>query len=316
MKLLLEKTDDSHYLTMKDIQAALAAYDIQAERKSIYDDMELLRKYGLDIIGEPYGREWIYYIGSREFELAELKLLVDAVQASKFITVKKSSSLIKKLGALTSESEAKQLQRQVYVADRIKTMNESIYYNVDIIHSAIGGNVKIRFQYSQWTVGKVLEVKKGGDYYEVSPWALSWDNENYYLVAYDSSAELIKHYRVDKMMHLALTEERREGRQYFDKFNMGTYSSRMFGMYHGEDEMVRLRFSNDLAGVVIDRFGQEVALHPDGAEHFTVAVNVAVSGQFIAWVVGLGSGAKILGPEHVVARMKETIKTLADIYEK
>jgi predicted DNA-binding transcriptional regulator YafY len=313
-KILLERTDETHYLTMKDIQAALAAYGIEAERKSLYDDWELLRKYGLDVISEPYGREWIYYIGSREFELAELKLLVDAVQASKFITVKKSASLIKKLGGLTSESEASQLQRQVYVADRVKTMNESIYYNVDIIHSAIGSNVKIRFLYTQWTVNKVLAVKKDGEDYEVSPWALSWDSENYYLVAYDSKAGIIKHYRVDKMMRLALTEERREGRQYFEKFNMGSYSSKMFGMYHGEDETVRLRFANDLAGVVIDRFGQDVALHPDGAEHFTVAVNVAVSSQFIAWVVGLGEGAQILGPAHVVKRMKETIQTLKDIY--
>jgi predicted DNA-binding transcriptional regulator YafY len=314
MKLLLEKTDETHYLTMKDIQASLAAYDIQAERKSLYDDLELLRKYGLDVISEPYGREWIYYIGSREFELAELKLLVDAVQASKFITVKKSASLIRKLSALTSESEASQLQRQVYVADRVKTMNESIYYNVDIIHNAIGSNVKIRFQYTQWTVDKVLAVKKGGDYYEVSPWALSWDNENYYLVAFDSREGIIKHYRVDKMLHLSLTEERREGRHYFERFNMGAYSSKMFGMYSGEDETVRLRFRNELAGVVIDRFGQEIALHPDGAEHFTVAVNVAVSGQFIAWVVGLGEGAQIVGPGHVVARMKETIQALKDIY--
>jgi predicted DNA-binding transcriptional regulator YafY len=314
MKILTEKTDDTHYLTMKDIQASLAAYDIQAERKSLYDDIELLRKYGLDIIGEPYGREWIYYIGTREFELAELKLLVDAVQASKFITVKKSASLIKKLGALTSENEASQLQRQVYVADRIKTMNESIYYNVDIIHNAISSNVKIRFQYTKWTVDKVLAVKRGGEHYEVSPWALSWDNENYYLVAFDSREGIIKHYRVDKMLHLSLGEERREGRQYFERFNMGAYSSKMFGMYHGEDETVKLRFKNDLAGVVIDRFGQEIALRPDGAEHFTVAVNVAVSGQFIAWIVGLGEGAQILGPEHVVGRMKETIKTLKDIY--
>jgi predicted DNA-binding transcriptional regulator YafY len=314
MKILLEKTDNTHYMTMKDIQAALAAYDIEAERKSVYDDFEMLRQYGLDVISEPYGKEWIYYIGSRDFELAELKLLVDAVQASKFITVKKSTQLIKKLGALTSEQEARQLQRQVYVADRIKTMNESIYYNVDIIHAAISNNVMIRFQYTQWTIEKELELKKDGRYYEVSPWALSWDNENYYLVAFDEGDQIIKHYRVDKMMKLSLMEEARQGGEIFSRFNMASYSSKMFGMYHGKEETVKIRFRNDLVGVVIDRFGKEVALRPEGEGHFVVSVNVAVSRQFIAWVIGLGEGAKILAPQGVVDIMRETIEKLASLY--
>ncbi len=314
MKILLEKTDDNHGLTLSEIQTALQAYDISAERKSLYDDIEALRRYGLDIIGEARGKSYEYYIGQRQFELAELKLLVDAVQSSKFITVKKSTQLIKKLEALTSSHEARQLQRQVYVADRIKTMNESIYINVDTLHNAISQNVKIRFQYTQWTVDKELQLKKNGELYEVSPWALSWDNENYYLVAYDTAEAKIKHYRVDKMMKLTLTKEGREGREYFERFNMAAYTKKMFGMYHGTEELVKIQFSNDLVGVVIDRFGKEVSLRPVNDNHFVATVKVAVSLQFIAWVIGLGEGARILSPEPVVTEMKKTIETLTAMY--
>ncbi len=314
MKIFLEKTDDEHSLTLPEIQMALQAYDISAERKSLYDDIEALRRYGLDIIGEARGKSFEYYVGQRQFELAELKLLVDAVQSSKFITVKKSTQLIKKLETLTSSHEARQLQRQVYVADRIKTMNESIYINVDILHNAISRNVKIRFQYAQWTVDKKLQLKKNGELYEVSPWALSWDNENYYLVAYDTPEAKIKHYRVDKMMKLALITEHREGREYFEQFNMAAYTKKMFGMYHGTEELVKLQFTNDLVGVVIDRFGKEISIHPVDDSHFVVFVKVAVSLQFIAWVIGLGEGARILSPEPVVTEMKKTIKQLAAMY--
>ena len=314
LKVLEEKTDDAQRLTLKEIQTALAVYGIRAERKSLYDDIEALRSYGIDIIGASLGKGYVYHIGERQFELAELKLLVDAVQASKFITVKKSTGLIKKLSTLTSNHEAKMLRRQVYVADRIKTMNESIYYNVDILHNAIGSNVKIRFQYTQWTVNKVLELKKGGEIYEVSPWALSWDNENYYLVAYESRDEKIKHYRVDKMMRLSLTESKREGRAYFEKFNMASYSRKMFGMYHGEDELVKIEFRNDLAGVVIDRFGKDVILRSIDEGHFAAVVKVAVSMQFIAWVIGLGAGAKIVSPDYVVGQMRDTVEKLVGIY--
>jgi predicted DNA-binding transcriptional regulator YafY len=192
-------------------------------------------------------------------------------------------------------------------------MNESIYYNVDILHNAIGSNARIRFQYTQWTVNKVLELKKDGEIYEVIPWALSWDNENYYLVAYDSRDEKIKHYRVDKMMRLSLTESKREGRAFFEKFNMASYSRKMFGMYHGQDELVKMEFTNELAGVVIDRFGKDVTLRPVDAGHFVAVVKVAVSMQFIAWVIGLGEGAKIISPDYVVGQMKGMIEKLVEI---
>lgn len=314
MKILLEKTDEAHSITMEDILTSLAAYGISAERKSIYTDIEALRLYGLDIIGEQRGRTYYYAVADRQFELAELKLLVDAVQSSKFITAKKSRQLIKKIEALASVHEASQLQRQVYVAKRIKTMNESIYYNVDSIHGAINANAQIRFQYFQWTVDKEMKLKKDGAFYQVSPWALSWDDENYYLVAYDSAAAQIKHYRVDKILKIAQCEEGREGKELFERFDMGVYAGKMFGMFGGEDTHVTIQFPNHLAGVVIDRFGKDISLHRVDGEHFTIHVNIVLSRQFLAWVIGLGEEVEIIAPESVVEKMREEVRRLAAQY--
>ena len=316
MKILLEKTDETHSITMPQIIEELQAYGVSAERKSIYNDLENLRLYGLDIIGEKEDKAFAYRIGSRQFELAELKLLVDSVQASKFITAKKSNQLIKKIEGLASKYEAAQLQRQVYTSERIKTGNEGIYYNVDKIHSAIASNVQITFQYFNWDVNKKQVLRKDGALYQVSPWALSWDDENYYMVAYDSEEEKIKHFRVDKMLHIDLTVDRREGSQKFKAFDMGAYAKKMFGMFAGEEEMVKILCKNELAGVMIDRFGKEVTMVKVDEEHFYVNVKVAVSGQFLSWVMALGDGAKIIGPERVVIKVREEVERLVRQYEE
>ena len=314
MRILLEKTDETHSITMPEIIAALKLQGISAERKSIYNDIESLRTYGLDIIGEPDGKIFKYRVVNRTFELAELKLLVDSVQSSKFVTEKKSNDLIKKIEGLGSNYEASQLQRQVYTSGRIKTVNENIYYNVDILHNAINQNSKIKFHYFQWNVKKEMELRKGGEYYCVSPWGLSWDDENYYLVAYDSEAEKIKHYRVDKMLHIDLTGEMREGKELFERFDMAEYSKKMFGMFGGKEENVKIECHNCLAGVIIDRFGTDVKMLKKDNEHFTATVKVAVSKQFLAWVMALGDNAKIVGPENVVDQVKAEIERLRRIY--
>lgn len=314
MKIFLEKTDETHRITMQEIIESLESYGISAERKSIYSDIEGLRQYGLDIIGEQEGKTFYYYVGSRQFELAELKLLVDSIQAAKFITEKKSNELIKKIEAFGSKYEAQQLQRQVYVSGRIKTMNESIYYNVDLIHNAILQNSQIRFHYFQWSVEKKMELRKNGAYYVVSPWALSWDDENYYMIAFDSAANTIKHYRVDKMLRIDLTGEKREGKEHFKQFDMAAYSKKVFGMFGGEEQYVKIEFHNRMAGVVIDRFGKDVSLVKKDAEHFVINVKVVVSPQFLAWVMALGDDAKIVGPENVVRQMREEINSLMKRY--
>jgi len=315
MKILLEKTDETHSITMPQILAELNAYGVNAERKSIYNDIENLRLYGVDVIGEKEDKYFSYRIGNRQFELAELKLLVDSVQSAKFLTAKKSNQLIKKIEGLASKYEAAQLQRQVYTSQRIKTVNESIYYNVDQIHSAIASNVQITFHYFNWDVNKKQVLRKGGTIYKVSPWALSWDDENYYMVAYDAEEGKIKHFRVDKMLHINLSEKRREGSKSFKSFDMGAYANKMFGMFSGDEEMVKILCKNEFAGVMIDRFGKDVSLVKADDEHFYVNVKVAVSSQFLAWVIALGDGAKIVAPERVVDKVRKEIERLAEQYQ-
>jgi len=314
VRYLMENTDENHKVTMADILRYLEGYEISAERKSIYADIEVIRELGIDVVGEKIGRDFYYYIVSRDFEIAELKLLVDAIQSSKFITEKKSSELIKKLQGLVSVYEARQLQRQLYVSGGTKTINENIYYNIDALHNAIGTNQKIKFQYFQWNVKKEMELRRNGEFYEVSPWALLWEDENYYLIAFDSGYNEIRHYRVDKMLKITSVKESREGKEYFEKFNLAEYSKKNFGMFAGEEEMVKLEVHNRLIGVILDRFGTEVMIIPADKEHFRVNVKVSVSNQFFGWLFGLGSDVRILAPENVKEKMKEEIKRIEQQY--
>lgn len=305
LRTLLKRTDDIHGLTMKELRDELENYGITADRKTIYTDLEALQCYGFDIIGEREDNTYYYHIGAREFELAELKLLVDSIQSAKFITEKKSRLLIRKLESLTSEYEGQQLQRQVYVAGRVKSGNESIYYNVDRIHESINTNSKIRFHYFQWNVKKQQELRHNGKWYCISPWALIWDDENYYLVGYDTEVKEIRHYRVDKILNLEMMKEKREGGDCFRKFDVAEYTKKIFGMYDGEEKLVTLLFENQLAGVVIDRFGKDISFFPVDDNHFQITVKVAVSRQFLGWVIALGSGAKLVSPDNVVDRIKK-----------
>lgn len=314
-QIMLEKTDEEHFITMPEILAALGEYDITADRKSIYTDLKDLEKLGIEVEGEPVGNRYHYHVINRPFELPELKLLVDAIQSSKFITERKTTALIRKLEKLVSKYEAMKLQRQVYVSGRIKTMNESIYYTVDAIHNAISENKKIQFQYFQWNVKKEMELRHNGAYYHISPWGLSWDNENYYLVGYDSDADKIKHYRVDKMLHIQMSDEKREGKEHFQKMNMAEYARKSFGMFGGKEQQVKLLVENSLAGVIIDRFGKDVMFISADEKHFTVNVDVRVSRQFLGWIISLGEGVKIVAPDEVVAQMKKEIERLVRQYQ-
>lgn len=314
-KIFMEKTDENHALTLKEITKLLNEYQVTADRKTLYLDFEELKRYGLDIIKEKHEKSVVYSLASREFELAELKLLVDSVQSAKFITEKKSRSLIKKLGALVSEYEAKQLQRQVIIAGRVKTINESILINVDIIHSAINNNKEISFQYFQWTPNKERELRHEGKTYNISPWHLVWDDENYYLVGYDADSEMIKHYRVDKMLKISKTNSDRKGKQKMETLDIAAYSKSLFGMLGGTPEKVTLECQNDIAGIIIDRFGQDILMVPTDDRHFTVSVEVIPSDQFIGWIIGLGNCIKIKSPNSVLDRVKEIIKIQSQLYE-
>ena len=314
LKIFSEETDDLHPLTMPEIISKLAAYGVNANRKTLYLDFEELRNFGVDIISNKVGHDCYYNIGSRDFELPELKLLVDSVQSSKFITDRKSTELIKKLESLVSKYEGKQLQRQVVISGRVKAMNESIYYNVDKLHEAIGAGCQIRFKYYQWNVDKQMELRKNGDWYQVSPWALMWDDEYYYLVAFDAGDGKIKHYRVDKMLSISVTKEKRLGQEQFKRFDMPRYTKSLFGMYGGEQVKVMLEARNDMVGVIIDRFGKDILIAPVDSERFRVNVDVSMSNQFLGWIMAVGDGVKIVGPDKVGEKMRAEVRRLAEQY--
>ena len=311
MRLFLERTDEAHPVTVPELIAALGQYGISAERKSLYDDFEGLRHFGLDIV-QNGGK---YYVGSRDFELPELKLLVDIVQSSKFITEKKTLSLIKKLEGLASVHDARRLQREVYVRNRVKSMNESVYYNVDEISGAIQQDRAIRFRYFEYTPRKERRFRRDGRFYEASPYALLCDDENYYLLAWDDAAKQMKHYRVDKMTAISPKRKARQGKEAFQALDMSAYGKSVFGMFGGAAQQVRIRFAGHLAGAVIDRFGKEVVLAVEDETHFIATLPVVVSPQFFGWVVGFGAEAEVLSPSDVRQELYDYLQKTASLYE-
>ncbi|WP_040214906.1 helix-turn-helix transcriptional regulator [Clostridium polynesiense] len=314
MKILMENTDENNPMTVNDMISGLHGYGIQAERKSIYDDLEALKIYGIDIASRK-SKTTGYFVAERTFELPELKLLVDSVQCSKFITHKKSHELIKKIESLASRYEAMSLQRQVYVANRVKAINESIYYNVDRLHTAIAENKQVTFKYFDYNLRKEKVYRKKGGLYTVSPYALSWDDENYYLITYSSKYKDFTHYRVDRMSHIELTDVLREPLEDMEDFNVAEYSKKVFSMFGGEEVKVKLKMDNSLINSVIDRFGKDIMLQKMDESSFYTWVNVAVSSAFFAWISQFGSKAKIISPENVVEDYKGFIIEIIQQYE-
>ena len=314
IKVLAEETDDQHGLTAQEIIARLGQYEVNADRKTLYRDFDELDRFGLEIIKEQIGRNVYYHLGKRYFELPELKLLVDSVQSAKFISEKKSAELIRKLEGMASKHEAQHLQRQVFLAGRVKTYNESIYYNVDRIHEAINSGTQIRFHYYRWTVDKKMELRNNGDWYQVSPWVLAWDDEYYYLIAFDAEDQIMKHYRVDKMLDITVTDTPRDGEEAYQKFDAAKYAKRVFAMFAGEETRVTMEGPNELVGVILDRFGKDIALYAKDKDQFVAHVDVAVSRHFLGWVIAVGEGLRITGPETVVLQLQEMAKRLANEY--
>ncbi len=313
-QLLLTRTDEEHPLSIRQMIGELERWGIPCERKSLYDDLEQLRAFGLDVQCRK-GRGGGWFVGERDFELPELKLLVDAVQASKFITRRKSGALIRKLEGLASVHQARQLQRQVYVAGRVKTVNEGIYYNVDKLHAAVGARRAVSFRYFDYNSRKERVFRREGARYAVSPCGLVWDNENYYLVGWDHDRGDVRHYRVDKMSDLSVTEQPLEG-DAAGGFDMAGYAQKHFGMFHGAEARVRLRCREELAGVVLDRFGQEAILAPEEGGFFTVTVAVVVSPQFWGWLFGLGDGVELTAPKWAAEEYRQRLRSVARLYEQ
>lgn len=315
-KFFLENTDENHGATVNEIIDYLASLGISAERKSLYDDFETLRLFGTDIISVKEGGTTRYFAASRLFEVSELKLLVDAVQVAKFVTDKKSGELIDKLETLCSRHEAMTLSRQVMFPSRIKSMNESIYRNVDKLHTAITENLSIIFRYFDYNVNKERVLRRDGDTYPASPFALYWDDENYYLIAYDEKSESIRHYRVDKMIDIALTKNLRKGHELFRDIDFSTYSKKVFGMFGGETVPLCMEFDESLCSVVIDRFGKDVKMRKSENEgKIYVYCDVVVSPNFYGWLVSFGKGARIATPQSVADDFEGYIRELLGQYK-
>ena len=307
-QILMEQTDEEHPLTVQALIAQLAKHDIQAERKSVYDDLDALSRFGLDVQCRK-GRMPAWFVGARDFELPELKLLVDAVQSSRFITRRKSDALIRKLERLASIHQAQQLQRQVFVSGRVKVMNESIYYNVDKLHTALSAKRAITFQYFDYNMYREKVFRREGAQYTVSPYGLIWNNDNYYLVAYDGSHREMRHYRVDKMAEITVTNLPREGAEDYPNFDIAVYGQKHFGMYSGEETTVTLRAKSSMAGVVLDRFGQDVILVPDGPDFFSVSIPLVLSPQFYGWLFALDPDVTLTAPPRAVAAYQERLRS-------
>lgn len=313
LRILERYTDEEHLITVPRILELLAEQGVTAERKSVYDDIESLRELGYEI-QQFRGRNGGYYLASRPFQLPELKLLADSVQASRFITRKKSDQLIKTLTQFTSEYQAQDLKRQVFASSRVKNMNETIYYNVDALHRAINQNKQVRFVYQEWNLNKKKTARRGGGVYQVSPWALLWEEENYYLVAWEQDKGM-RHYRVDKMTSIHLINEPRQGSEHFDPQQMRDYAKPMFSMFGGEVVSVQLRCDNSVIGPILDRFGTEVMVIPQDETHFTVYVDVVPSPPFFGWICGFGGKVEITQPLQVRQDFAQMLVQIAQQYK-
>lgn len=306
-QVLLRKGDEEHPISTPELIKALEQEGVPAERKSIYTDMEALREFGLDVQLQK-GKKGGWFIGERDFELPELKLLVDAVQSSRFISRKKSESLIRKLSSLTSEHRAKQLRRQVYVDHRVKTENESVYYAIDALHTAIAAGRVVKFRYFDYNAHREKVFRRDGAEYQVSPYGLIWSDENYYLVGWEREKGELRHYRVDRMSDLAVTDKPREGDEASKNFDLAEYGQRHFHMFSGKAGKVRLRCENSFVNVMLDRFGQEAMLIPDGPDHFVLTVDAVVSPQFYGWLFGLEGKAVLTAPDWAVEEYQAMLR--------
>ena len=316
-EILEQETDEKHGITMARILELLKMRGHTVERKSVYDDLRAFRDAEvLDIVG-PQGKDREYAVIGRDFDPDEVKLLVNAVQASKFLSDAKTKTLVKKLKKLCSRHEAATLQRQVIVTNRVKSMNTRMQYNVDPLYQAMELGFMVSFKYFDYELNKNFEKQRRymrkGEPYVVSPWSMVYNDDNYYLLAYVDGK--FKHFRVDKMDDVRVTTIKREGIDEFAAIDKEHYTNYTFNMYGGEVQKVTIVFQNRMLSTVLDRFGHSVMASPVDKSHFRITVPVAVSDQFYGWVFGLGNYVTIVGPESVKEGMKKALAKVTKRYE-
>lgn len=300
-RLLREHTDEEHTVTVNDMIEYLDRQGISAERKSIYDDLALLELFGMDIV-HTKTKTHNYYLGQRDFELAELKMLIDVVQSSPFLTAKKSMELIGKLEKLTSAAQANRLRRQVYVMNRVKTLNEKLYYNIDGINEAINTNRCIRFKYFDWDISGQRIYRHDGKFYEECPAALCVD-KNYYLVTYRPEKDQFIHFRVDRISDLQVVDKPRP--RLPEDFDPASYVRTIFDMHSGQSQWVTLELKRSLLNVAMDRFGPDAHYRKGEGDTIVLTAEVDVSPTFLSWVLTFGADARILEPQSAVQALRD-----------
>lgn len=314
LEIFMADTDEENGLSMREIISRLDSYGISAERKSIYDDILTLGEIGFDITTLPT-KPPKYTLINRPFDFAELKMLVDAVETSRFITRDRSRLLIEKLRRFAGKSRSGELRRLVYVEDRVKTENDLSVENIDLIHRAINENRVISFKYFDYTGEKKRVFRHDGKKYYVSPASLLFSDENYYLMAYDPQAGATKNFRVDKMAEICIEDEKRDSAVVGGRFNPAEYSKKVFGMYGGKEELVTIECRERLAGVMIDRFGKDVSFFktPFG---FRMSVRVMLSPNFYGWLLGFGDELRVLSPESVKESFISRLENVMRLYKE
>lgn len=302
-RILREESDAEHPIPLYVLLERLAAEGIQAERKSLYEDFEALRAVGFDVrYQNPSG----WCLVSSALEPAELRLLVDTVQAAHTISLEQSRTLIDKLTKLASCHQKEQLHRELWVEGRVKSTNDRVFENIDCIQESLRQGCTLSFQYVTYDERKQKVLRREGARYVASPRALIWNHENYYLVALDHRNDALRHYRVDKMQRLQCLSLPAKGTD--QPFDTAEYSRRHFSMFGGREARVTIRAHKRLVGVLLDRFGMEVELRPEGAEHVLMEVDLSLSTQFYAWLFGLGEEAQLLSPYWAVQEYQKQLR--------
>lgn len=301
-KMFYTKTDEDHQMTNLEILDYLKEHDVPANEKTLRGDIRLLKELGFDIV-TVVSRPNRYYQRNREFSLPELKLLIDAVSASRFITKKKSHDLGLKLAELASEHQKPELRRNVYATNRVKNSNESIYGMVDVINDAINNKKKITFQYNEFDAALKPVLRNDGEVYELSPYALYWNEDYYYVVGWSDKHGNVSSFRVDRLVKPKITEEKAHKKT--EKFDIDDYSRRIFEMYDGEPTLVKLECKNDFAKYIVDRFGTKLETIATSDDRFEVEVEVSLSPTFYSWVFQFGGEIRILSPAKAVNDMTE-----------
>ena len=324
-KILKEQTDDEHFLTANQLVERLRVVGISAERKGIYDDIKALNTYykpadkrkaerAQKIEMDEEGRG--YYLTNRLFSVSDLKLMIDAIQSSKFLSDAKTLELIEALETLCSKHQAQGLKRQVIVSNRVKNMNTKVHNNVDHLNYAIVEDWKVKFKYFDYDTKQQRVFRKKGGWYIISPFALVYCDDNYYLLGYDAEKEKIMNYRVDRMAYVSVQEGMiREGKDVFAALDIAQYQRYTFSMYGGDVQRVTMRFRNTMMNAVIDKFGKLGYVSEVDKDHFEVTVPVAVSPQFFGWVFGLGNYVTIVGPENVKEKMTKMLVSVRNRYD-